>query len=67
VPQVEETDRAIHGTNGLSSPPQPRGVATASAVTGGQLARDDLRKLQTALDDLAECRKLLDAAVVRLD
>jgi hypothetical protein len=35
----------------------------ALAATSG-LARGDLRKLHAALHELAECRKLIDAAVV---
>ncbi len=67
VPHIEETDRAIRGVDELPLPPPKPGVPGAYAVAGGRLAHDDLRKLKTALDDLAECRKLLDAAVVRTD
>jgi DNA-binding transcriptional MerR regulator len=44
-----------------SVPAMQRPVAPAPA---GGLTRDDLRKLHAALHELAECRKLLNAAVV---
>jgi hypothetical protein len=33
------------------------------APSAGGLAREDVQKLQTALHDLTECRRLLDAAL----
>jgi hypothetical protein len=39
----------------------------ARAPVGGGLARDDVRKLHAVLHELAECRKLLEAAVGRAD
>lgn len=67
VPHIEETDRAIHGADGLPLPLPKSSASAAQPAAGGRLARDDLRKLQTVLDDLAECRKLIDAAAARTD
>ena len=72
VPRIEPTDRAIHGATEPEpaiAPPQPappvRGRGAAGA--GGRLARDDLRKLHAVLHELAECRKLIEAAVARAE
>jgi DNA-binding transcriptional MerR regulator len=68
IPRVDPEDRAIHDVSDQSqaaveseepAPPQP------SQTGGGTLGRDDLRKLHAALHELAECRKLIDAAVTR--
>jgi hypothetical protein len=40
-------------------------AAPAAETHGGGLGRDDLRRLHAALHELAECRKLIDAAVTR--
>ena len=44
-------------------------MAPASAADdgNGELSRDELRKLQTTLFELGECRRLLDAALVQKD
>ena len=69
VPRIEPTDRAIHD----NSEPTPRSEPIAAAVQParpgprGVLARDDVRKLHAALHELGECRKLIDAGVVRAD
>jgi DNA-binding transcriptional MerR regulator len=58
MPRIEPADRAIHG---MAEPaPQVTSPAPASRVP-----RDELRKLHAALHELAECRKLIDASVVR--
>jgi DNA-binding transcriptional MerR regulator len=70
-PRIEPTDRAIHGAT-----PEPDAAmmeqrpavslmqpAVPAANTG--LARDDLRKLHAVLHELAECRKLIEAAAAR--
>src|SRR5689334_328259 len=64
VPRIEPADRAMHGAAetpdvGTDS------VTTAPRSASEGLGRDDLRKLQSALHELAECRKLIDAAVTR--
>jgi len=38
---------------------------TERHTTASDLGREDLRKLHAALHELAECRKLIDAAVTR--
>jgi DNA-binding transcriptional MerR regulator len=70
VPRVDPTDRAIHGvvaseplTTAESAPTTSR-QAPADTNAGG-LGREDLRKLHAALHELAECRRLIDAAVIR--
>jgi len=63
VPRVEPSDRAIH-----AAAPEPRAaepVPPPVPVAATTLARDDVRKLHAALHELAECRKLLDAALAR--
>jgi DNA-binding transcriptional MerR regulator len=46
-------------------PPEPRGPSRAVPPVPGTsgIPREDLRRLQSALHELAECRKLLDAAL----
>jgi DNA-binding transcriptional MerR regulator len=71
VPRIDPTDRAIHGISASdpsdaapeSAPAPPH--QSSSGMTGGSLGREDLRKLHAALHELAECRKLIDAAVTR--
>jgi DNA-binding transcriptional MerR regulator len=69
-PRIEPADRAIF------SAPEPDPSIPESALLpplartaspGGGLVRDDLRKLHAVLHELAECRKLIDAAVVRTE
>jgi DNA-binding transcriptional MerR regulator len=68
VPRIDPADRAIHG--GGTPPeqsvqaPQPIPATSRQSSPGG-LGREDLRKLHAALHELAECRKLIDAAVTR--
>jgi len=70
VPRVDPTDRAIH-TATEPQPPVPEPAAPvmrpAPVSASGGLARDDVRKLHAALHELAECRKLIEAAVARAD
>jgi DNA-binding transcriptional MerR regulator len=72
-PRVEPTDRAIHGTDFAAAVPEPPTAepaptpALARAHAGGGLVREDLRKLHAVLHELAECRKLIDAAVARAE
>ena len=61
-PRVEPTDRAIHGAPVAAAAPEPPPPAPSPA--GGGLARDDIRKLHAVLHELAECRKLIEAAVM---
>ena len=67
-PRIEPTDRILQAPPPafVAAPPQMPPLDTvaspAPAATGG-LARDDLRKLHAVLHELAECRKLIDAAM----
>jgi DNA-binding transcriptional MerR regulator len=57
MPRVEPSDRVVHE----EAPPPPTPARTPEPAA--RLPRDDLRRLHAALHELAECRKLLDAAV----
>jgi DNA-binding transcriptional MerR regulator len=57
TPGTPRSQSSQHAAPSASAPPSP----TAAAAKG--LAREDLRKLQAALQELGECRKLLDAAL----
>jgi DNA-binding transcriptional MerR regulator len=70
-PRIEPTDRILQASPPafVAAPPQmppldtvPAASPPAPSATGG-LARDDLRKLHAVLHELAECRKLIDAAM----
>ena len=74
VPRIEPADRAIH----LADEPEPEPMPAAPIVpppsvvapappppAPSGLSRADLSKLHAALGELTECRKLLDAAVMR--
>ena len=72
VPRIEPTDRAIHAATDLQSPmmehPSAPPVARPVALSaGGGFGREDVRKLHAVLHELAECRKLIEAAVARAD
>jgi len=81
VPRVEAGDRATHGMDAPEPRPEPRPVASAADLSPGVAAnaasvapesrevlpRENLRKLHAALHELAECRKLIDAAVTRAE
>jgi len=74
---VEETEAAegagalrlplLRGATGGERPPSFEHERAAAAhpmpPAPGGLAREDAQKLQTALHDLTECRRLLDAAL----
>jgi len=68
VPRVEPGDRAIYGGVEPELPPAPAAPAlrTPRQAEGG-LLRDDLRKLHAVLHELAECRKLIDNALARVE
>jgi DNA-binding transcriptional MerR regulator len=69
VPRIDPTDRALHRITTVEPSPSPEAMPTTSHQTAektvGGLGQDDLRKLRAVLHELAECRKLIDAAVVR--
>jgi DNA-binding transcriptional MerR regulator len=73
-PRIEPNDRIVQTAApepSFAAPPQMLPLdsapvsapATPPAATGG-LARDDVRKLHAALHELAECRKLIEAAML---
>jgi DNA-binding transcriptional MerR regulator len=69
-PRIEPTDRIVQAPApepSFTAPPQmpPLDAAprpTPPAAASG-ISRDDVRKLHAALHELAECRKLIDAAM----
>jgi hypothetical protein len=76
VPRIDPTDRAIYGADfdteePASSAIDPRPAASmvraAPHEPAARLGRDDLHKLHAVLHELAECRKLIDAAGARTD
>jgi len=70
VPRIDAADRAIHGADEPPEPtvnPSPSPAQAIDVGSSGHLARDDFRKLQAVLDELVECRKLIDAAGARSD
>ena len=66
--RIEPSDRAIHEA---APPPAVEASMSSPAMrptrAAGRLAGDDLSKLQAALQELAACRKLLDAAAASSD
>ena len=70
MPRIDPGDRALHGAEEPAPPPAaaaPPPAAPAFAAPAPALAREDLRKLHAALHELGECRKLIAAAVERVD
>ncbi len=68
MPRIEPADRAIHDVSGPEppvAPSEPAAIRAPQPSPGGRLARDDLRKLHAVLHELAECRKLIEAAAAR--
>ncbi len=67
IPRIDPADRPIHGAAEAPEVGTESVASTAQRSAPGSegLGRDDLRKLQSALHELAECRKLIDAAVTR--
>jgi DNA-binding transcriptional MerR regulator len=67
MPRLEASDRAAHAG---AAPAEVKTVAPAAqpaTATGAGLAQEELRKLQSALQELGECRKLIETAVARAD
>jgi DNA-binding transcriptional MerR regulator len=74
VPRIDPADRVGHDAAPppMSAPPRPAAPPAAvvpstvpSTLQSAGLARDDLNKLHAALNELTECRKLLDSAAAR--
>jgi DNA-binding transcriptional MerR regulator len=62
----DEAARTLFGL--LKSPSAPRGdaepaIAAAAPVSSDALTRENVRRLQSALHELAECRRLIDQAL----
>lgn len=78
MPRIDPSDRLIHGAAEPEpeleeeppapppAPPQQPPAASAGSPRE-RLASDDLHKLYAALNELAECRKLIEAAVARAE
>lgn len=70
-PRIEPSDRAIHGAaEAQRAAPEPALAAPAiptPPITTGRLAREDVRKLHAVLHELAECRKLIEAAAAHAE
>ncbi len=64
MPRIEPADRAIRGVN---EPKPALAAAPPRPAPAPRLPREELRKLQAALHELSECRKLIDLAVARPD
>jgi DNA-binding transcriptional MerR regulator len=67
VPRVEPSDRALHGAGEPAPPAAEPAPASPPAPAAPVLASEDLRKLEAALHELVECRKLIAAAVARAE
>ena len=78
LPRIEADDRAAHdGAPAVEAahvaraepaePVAPAASAPALAAKGAGLASDDIRKLKDALQELGQCRKLIEASVARTD
>jgi DNA-binding transcriptional MerR regulator len=66
-PRIEPTDRIVQApvfTAPLPMSPLDTVLPAPPPAAPVGLARDDLRKLHAALHELAECRKLIDAAML---
>lgn len=64
MPRIEAGDRVAHSGAPLASA-KPSAQPAATSAAG--LAEEGVHKLRAALHELAECRKLIDAAVARAD
>jgi DNA-binding transcriptional MerR regulator len=64
VPRIDPADRAMHN----KAEPEPvRPAAPPTSLSENARPRDERQKLQSVLDELVECRKLLDSALMRAD
>jgi len=59
-PRIAPSDRAIHGAPEMAR--AAPAIPTPAPMSSGRLAREDVRKLHAVLHELAECRKLIEAA-----
>lgn len=58
--EIDADDGAELPDEDVEALPASRSAVAVSAVKSADLARDDLRKLQTVLFELNECKRLLD-------
>ncbi len=65
MPRIEASDRVAH--DGAARVEARPATLTPQPAPGVEIAQDDVRKLQAALQELGECRKLIEAAVARAD
>ena len=62
---VERVGGALGGERPQSSEGERAGSSRAMPAAEGGLAHEDVQKLQAAVHDLTECRRLLDAALAQ--
>ena len=65
APRLPLLRAATGGERAQSSEGERAGSSRAMAAAEGGLAHEDVQKLQAALHDLTECRRLLDAALAQ--
>ena len=65
---VGEEDRVLDGvdedaaiSNGVGAGPRERAAAAVGAAAASRVAPEDVARLKSALDDLTECERLIDA------
>ncbi len=68
-PESDEIDDLLDddGSNGAEIQPVKAVSVSEGRQSDVQLGRDQLRELQAALDELGECRRLIDAALTSSD
>jgi DNA-binding transcriptional MerR regulator len=62
----DQTEESGANATGAAMPAEARPQPTPAAIRA-QMSREDLRRLQAALFELSECRRLLDAATAQRD
>jgi DNA-binding transcriptional MerR regulator len=69
MPRLSEADRAVHAAVGAEPQVEPEAAPSAGGIGAapGGLGETELGRLRGALQELAECRRLIDAAVERAD
>ena len=65
VLRVEPSDRVIEAAKTEMTPSPESVTSNATLSAPARLTRDELSKLHAVLHELAECRRLIDAAVAR--
>ena len=65
VAEEDEDDEAPAAEPSFVAPPHAAVAAAPAAAAPFRLNSDQLNRLQSALNELAECRRLIDAAVAR--